>query len=82
MTGHTGYTIRQATYDLRKLRGKKLITKPGRTRRYHLAPQTRGHHRRPADPARAGHRTDPRRRPQPPHETQTGHLSIRIFVSV
>ena len=32
MTGHTGYTIRQAAYDLRKLRGKDLSTKPGRTR--------------------------------------------------
>src|SRR3954449_10413411 len=32
MTGHTGYTIRQAAYDLRKLRGKELITKPGRSR--------------------------------------------------
>ena len=42
MTGHTGYTIRQAAYDLRKLRGKELITKPGRTRRYHLTPQTAG----------------------------------------
>jgi len=42
MTGHTGYTIRQAAYDLRKLRGKQLITKPGRTRRYHLSPQTAG----------------------------------------
>jgi DNA-binding transcriptional ArsR family regulator len=42
MTGHTGYTIRQAAYDLRKLRGKELITKPGRTRRYHLQPQTAG----------------------------------------
>jgi len=42
MTGHTGYTTRQAAYDLRKLRGKNLITKPGRTRRYHLEPQTAG----------------------------------------
>ena len=42
MTGHTGYTIRQAAYDLRKLRGKQLITKPGRTRRYHLDPRTAG----------------------------------------
>ena len=42
MTGHTGYTIRQAAYDLRKLRGKELITKPGRTRRYHLDPPTAG----------------------------------------
>ena len=77
MTGHTGYTIRQAAYDLRKLRGKELITKPGRTRRYHLDAADRGHHRRPADPARAGHRTDPRRGPQPPHGTQTGHLDQR-----
>jgi DNA-binding transcriptional ArsR family regulator len=42
MTGHTGYTIRQAAYDLRKLRGKDLITKPGRTRRYHITPQAAG----------------------------------------
>jgi len=42
MTGHSGYTIRQAAYDLRKLRGKELIVKPGRTRRYHLTPQNAG----------------------------------------
>jgi hypothetical protein len=42
MTGHTTYTTRQAAYDLRKLRGKQLIVKPGRSRRYHL----------PAPPAR------------------------------
>jgi len=42
VTGHTGYTIRQAAYDLRKLRGKDLIAKPGRTRRYHLEPQNAG----------------------------------------
>ena len=42
MTGDTGYTIRQAAYDLRKLRGKELITKPGRTHRYHLDPRTAG----------------------------------------
>jgi hypothetical protein len=38
MTGQTGtdYTTRQAAYDLRKLRGKDLIVKPGRSRRYHL----------------------------------------------
>ena len=39
MTGHTDYTTRQAAYDVRKLRGKNLITKPGRSRRYHLPPQ-------------------------------------------
>ena len=31
--------VRQAAYDLRKLRGKQLIDKPGRTRRYHVPPQ-------------------------------------------
>ena len=66
MTGHAGYTIRQAAYDLRKLRGKDLIVKPGRSRRYHVPAQRRPHHRRPARPARPGHRPDPRRRPQPP----------------
>jgi len=30
------YTVRQAAYDLRKLRGKHLVDKPGRTRRYHV----------------------------------------------
>jgi hypothetical protein len=39
MTRQDGYTIRQAAYDLRKLRGKNLIDKPGRTRRYHIPPQ-------------------------------------------
>jgi hypothetical protein len=32
------YTIRQAAYDLRKLRGKQLVVKPGRTRRYQVPP--------------------------------------------
>ena len=36
---HCGYTVRQAAYDLRKLRGKHLVDKPGRTRRYHVPPQ-------------------------------------------
>ena len=34
MTGQAGYTTRQAAYDLRKLRGKNLVIKPGRSRRY------------------------------------------------
>jgi len=40
MTGQTqaDYTIRQAAYDLRKLRAKDLVVKPGRSRRYHLPP--------------------------------------------
>jgi hypothetical protein len=38
MTGNTpeDYSIRQGAYDLRKLRGKQLVVKPGRTRRYHV----------------------------------------------
>jgi hypothetical protein len=39
MTRQDRYTIRQAAYDLRKLRGKNLIGKPSRTRRYHVPPQ-------------------------------------------
>jgi hypothetical protein len=39
MGGQTGYTIRQAAYDLRKLRGKDLLVKPGRSRRYQVPPQ-------------------------------------------
>lgn len=39
MTGHTDYTTRQAAYDLRKLRGKDLMVKPGRSRRCHLSAQ-------------------------------------------
>ena len=38
MTGQAGYTTRQAAYDLRKLRGKNLVEKPGRSRRYHTPP--------------------------------------------
>jgi hypothetical protein len=38
ITGHPGYTARQAAYDLRKLRGERLINKPGRARHYHVPP--------------------------------------------
>ncbi|HEX7268154.1 MAG TPA: hypothetical protein VF256_12085 [Streptosporangiaceae bacterium] len=38
MSGQAGYTTRQAAYDLRKLRGKGLAEKPGRSRRYHIPP--------------------------------------------
>jgi hypothetical protein len=38
MTGLAGYTSRQASYDLRKLRGKGLAVKPAATRRYHIPP--------------------------------------------
>jgi len=30
------YSVRQGAYDLRKLRGKQLLIKPGRTRRHHV----------------------------------------------
>jgi hypothetical protein len=41
-TGDNTYTVRQAAYDLRKLRGKNLVDKPGRCRRYHVpAPSAR-----------------------------------------
>ena len=41
MTGGTDadYSVRQAAYDLRKLRAKKLVIKPGKTRRYHTPPE-------------------------------------------
>ena len=40
MTGQSeaGYTQRHAAYDLKKLRGKQLIIKLGRSRRYQLSP--------------------------------------------
>ena len=34
----SGYSTRHASYDLRKIRGKHLVDKPGRTRRYHVPP--------------------------------------------
>ena len=37
-SGQAGYTIRQAAYDLRKLRGKALVVKTGHSRRYHVPP--------------------------------------------
>jgi DNA-binding transcriptional ArsR family regulator len=41
MTGQTpsDYSVRQAAYDLKKLRGKGLITKPGKVRRYQVQPR-------------------------------------------
>jgi DNA-binding transcriptional ArsR family regulator len=36
----TPYTISQAAYDLRKLRGKGLVTKLPRSRRYRAKPQS------------------------------------------
>ena len=39
MHGQASYTTRQAAYDLRKLRGKSLAIKPGRSRSYLVPPQ-------------------------------------------
>ena len=39
VNNHADYTARQGAYDLRKLRGKNLAVKPGRTRRYHIPPE-------------------------------------------
>ena len=39
MTGQASYSTRQGSDDLRKLRGKQLVDKPGRSRRYHVPPQ-------------------------------------------
>jgi hypothetical protein len=39
MHGQPSYTTRQAAYDLRKLRGKNLAIKPGRSRSYLVPPQ-------------------------------------------
>jgi hypothetical protein len=38
ITGNTDYTTRHAAYDLRKLRGKELITKLSRSHRYQIPP--------------------------------------------
>ena len=42
MTGQSeaDYTQRHAAYDLKKLRGKELITKMGRSRRYQVFPSS------------------------------------------
>ena len=35
---HTEYDTRRAAYDLKKLRGKNLISKVAKSRRYHIPP--------------------------------------------
>jgi hypothetical protein len=39
ITGDTDYTARQAAYDIKKLRAKNLISRSGRSRRYHTPPE-------------------------------------------
>ena len=58
--------IRQAAYDLRKLRAKHLVVKPGPLTPLPRPPDGRPHDRRPRRPPRPGHLTHPRRCPQPP----------------
>ena len=86
LTGQTeqDYTVRQAAYDLRKLRGKQLVVKPGRTRRYQvpgraartIAPCSRCAIRssRRSSPASADPDRDGRPR-QPPASTATTRTS-------
>ena len=52
MTGqtHATYNVRQAAYDLRKLRAKQLVAKPARTRRYYLPGPARPDHLGAAHP--------------------------------
>jgi hypothetical protein len=75
-TSDVEYAIRQAAYDLRKLRGIRLVDKPGRTRRYQVgAPAARTIAALLS--ARPGHRPDPRRGAQPSDGTQTRALDPR-----
>ena len=63
MTGQAGYTIRNAAYDLRKLRGKHLADQ---TRPHPPVPhltRRRPHHQRPAHPPGTRHRAPPGRHP-------------------
>lgn len=81
MTGQTPehYSVRQGAYDLRKLRGKQLVIKPGRTRRYHV-PEIAARtitalltlRDKVIAPLIAGIRT-PRRGRAPKHWTSTDH---------
>ena len=59
-----GYTTRQAAYDLRKLRGKQLISKPGQDPPLLVCPARRPDHIGAAHPPGPRHRADPRRRPR------------------
>jgi hypothetical protein len=75
------YTVRQAAYDLRKLRGKQLVVKPDRTRRYHVPGEAARTIGRAAHPARAGHRPDPRRRPPSRTGTRRWHTPASIVTT-
>jgi hypothetical protein len=61
MTRSDSYTTRQAAYDLRKLRGKDLLIKPGRSRRYRVPAPAR-----PAPSPRSSHSATTSSRPSWP----------------
>lgn len=60
------YSPRHAAYDLKKLRGKQIICRIGRTRRHQPLARWAPGDRRSGHPAQQSHQTDPRRRPTPP----------------
>ena len=74
MTGqtHATYNTRQAAYDLRKLRGKQLVGKPARTRRYYLPGPAARTISALLNPPGRHHRPDPGRRPDPPTQPRPG----------
>ena len=74
---HTGYSVRQAAYDLRKLRGKQAHRQAQPIPPLRRLAPGRTDHRRPAHLARAGHRSHPRQRAQPEDGTQTRSLDTR-----
>jgi hypothetical protein len=85
-TGHRDYTVRQAAYDLRKLRAHDLVFKPGRSRRYHVpidavrtmvAIATLRHH--VLEPLLAGVRTQqPRPRPATWNAVEQDYETLRL----
>ncbi len=77
MTGSDGYTIRQAAYDLRKLRGHHLVAKPGPRPPLPGPTPRRPHHHRPDRAPPRGHRPHPRRGPRPPPRSTTHPLDHR-----
>jgi hypothetical protein len=73
----TDYTVRQAAYDLRKLRGKHLAALPNRTRRYRVVPLAARTIAALLTLREPGRRPDPGRGAQPSHGTQTRPLDTR-----
>ena len=72
----TDYSTRQGAYDLRKIRAKGLIDKPGRTRRYQVPPDAAAHHTALASSVIRG-QPHPRRRAESTPRPQARHLDRR-----